>query len=48
MNEKRGNTGEPKLTDILAVADNTGLSKQRVKNIIEEVNETVKFLYICK
>ena len=38
------NTGEPDISDILTVADRAGLSKQRAKNIIEEVNETVKFL----
>ena len=38
------NSGEPKISDILTVADNTGLSKQRVKNIIEEVNEVVNFI----
>ena len=38
------NTGEPKITDILAVAAGAGLSKQRIKNIMEEVNEVVKFM----
>ena len=38
------NSGEPELSDILAVATNIGLSKQQTKNIIEEVNEVVKFL----
>jgi len=38
------NTGEPEISDIFEVADNAGLSKQRVKSIIEEVNEVVKFL----
>jgi len=38
------NTGEPKISDIFAVANDVGLSKQRVKSIIEEVNEVVKFM----
>ena len=38
------NAGEPKLSDILTVANEAGLSKQRTKNIIEEVDEVVKFL----
>ena len=38
------NRGEPKLSDILAVADAAGLSKHRVKYILEKVNIVVKFL----
>ena len=38
------NSGEPKISDILAVAENAGLSKHRVKNIIEEVNEVINFI----
>ena len=37
-------TEESKILDILTVTDNAGLSKQRAKNIIEEVNEVVKFI----
>lgn len=33
------NTGDPKLTDIMAVANEVGLSKQKAKEIVEEINE---------
>ena len=36
------NTGEPKISDILAIAVEVGLSKQRAKDIIKEVIDIVK------
>lgn len=36
------NTGEPTVQDMLAVANEVGLSKQRAKGIIEEINEEVR------
>ncbi len=36
------NTGEPKISDMLAVGNDVGLSKQKAKDIIEEVYELVK------
>lgn len=36
------NTGEPTDQDMLAVANEVGLSKQRAKGIIEEINEEVR------
>lgn len=36
------NTGEPKISDIMAVAKEVGLSKQRAKEITEEINDIMR------
>lgn len=36
------NTGEPNVSDIMAVANEVGLAKQRAKEIIEEINDIVQ------